>query len=156
MRGTEQVPPVPGHVEEHGDGAIGLVARSIDELHPVVHHVPILRGEIVDPQEEAHPTCRLLTHGRCLPFTVGAGEQHPGGGTGRAYHHPPLLPTVAGERQRVVDEFEAELVDEERNGRVVVVDNDGNRLDVHVRTTPPSTGLTFPACHFEVGRFVRQ
>ncbi len=52
---------------------------------------------------------------------------------GRAHDDPPLGAAVVGERGRIFDEVEAQGVDEERDGRVVVVDDDRDQVDVHGR-----------------------
>ena len=48
---------------------------------------------------------------------------------GRPDDHPPLRPTIIGQRWRVLHQLEAET-DEERDRRVVLVDDQGHQLDV--------------------------
>jgi hypothetical protein len=43
------------------------------------------------------------------------------------------VPSVVGQRWRVFDELEAEDVDEEPAGTVVVVDDQSDLLEVHAR-----------------------
>ncbi len=88
-------------------------------------------GEVVDPQEEPDPSGELASDDGTLLVPVGECQQDAGHRTGRPDDDPPLRSTVVGRRRRVLDQLEADAVDEEGDRRVVVVDDDGHELDVH-------------------------
>ena len=52
FRRAEEVPPVAGDVEEHGDPAVDLGAWLGDELDAGRHHSRVGGVEVVDPEEE--------------------------------------------------------------------------------------------------------
>jgi hypothetical protein len=68
---ADQVPFVAGHVEKHGDPAIGLGARRAQKLNARRCHPGIGRTEIVDVEEETHPARRLPADSRDRYSTLG-------------------------------------------------------------------------------------
>ena len=83
-------------------------------------------------QEQPDAARELVADGLRLAFAVGAGEQEPGAGSRRADDDPALRAAAGGgQRRRVLDELEAEGVDEEGDRRVVVVDDQREVLQVH-------------------------
>jgi hypothetical protein len=79
-----------------------------------------------------------MADGPCLVVPVGASEEQPGGGARRSHDHPPLrTATFRRQRRRVLDQLEAQDVNEERDCGVVVLDDQGNLLEMH--DTKPST-----------------
>ena len=136
MRGrarSEQVPAVPGDVEKHRDLTKGFLARLGDELDAGVAHASVCGLEVLDAQEQPDATGELVTNCSLLTLAVGSGEEQRGRGAGRPHHDPALLPSIVGQRRRVLGEFKAEDADEESDRRVVVLDDQGNLLDVHPR-----------------------
>ena len=136
LAGSEKVPAVPGHVEEHGDTPVRLVARLGDELDAGLAHPVVRRPEVVDPQEHPDTARELVSHAPRLPLAVGPREQQRGSGTGRAHDDPALGTPVVGDCGRVLDELEAEGVDEEPDRCVVVVDDESDLLQIHRRPIP--------------------
>lgn len=124
---------VTGDVDEDGHRAVGLVARHLEELDPVLDHAAVLGLEVVDVQEQPDATAELVADGSGLTLAVGLREQQPGLRAGRAHHHPSLRPAVVRHRRRVLHEIEAEGVDEEADGLVVVLDEHGHLRDAHRR-----------------------
>jgi hypothetical protein len=139
-RRCEEVPPVPGDVEKHGDTTAPFLARLRDELHAGLAHPVVGRLEVVDAQEQPDATRELVADGPHLPLAVRAGEQERGRGAGRSHDHPALRTSVVGQGRRVLHELEAENVNEESNCLVVVVDDEGDLLDVHAEQTTTTTG----------------
>jgi hypothetical protein len=129
--GAEQVPPVASHVAEHGDATVRLVARLAEELDPVVEHPTAGRVEVVDVEEEADAPGELPADHARLLVPVGAGQEQPGLRSRRTHHDPAFRPTVVGRREGVLDQCEAERVDEEPDRLVVVVDHDGGQSELH-------------------------
>lgn len=93
--------------------------------------------EVVDPEEQADSTGELTTDDLGLARPVGPCEQQPGLRSRRPDDDPPLGTPVVRRRTRVLDELERQRVDEEPDGLVVVVDQQGRVLEVH----PPTVGV---------------
>lgn len=129
--GAEEVPPVAGDVEEDRDPAIGLGPWFPDEGDTGPGHPSVSGVEVVDTEEEPDPAGYLVTDSGTLVFSVGARERNPGLGTRGPHDDLPLGSPVIGQRWGVLDEVEAEYVAEERDRRVVVIDNQGNQVDLH-------------------------
>ena len=92
--------------------------------------------EVVDPQEQGppNPAGPLVAHRSPLSLAVGPHQQQSGLGPRRSNDHPPLGPPIGRGGRAVLDQVEAEHVDEEPDGLVVVVDEQRHLLDLH-RTT---------------------
>jgi hypothetical protein len=100
--------------------------------------------EVIDTKKESDPPGRLVTNGRILVFSVGAGKEKSGLRAGRPDDHPAFWPSIVGERRRVLDEVESEYTGEECDGWVVLVNDQGNQVDLHpgsVRTAVSSSAL---------------
>ncbi|BCJ51915.1 hypothetical protein Asp14428_33900 [Actinoplanes sp. NBRC 14428] len=128
---SEEVPPVSGDVEEDGDATIGFGTRWAYEGNASLGHPPVRIVEVINAKEEPDPSGRLMTDGRALVFSIGAGKQKPGLRAGRADDHPAFGPSVVGERRRVLDEVEPEYAGKEGDGRVVLVNDQGHQVDLH-------------------------
>ena len=79
------------------------------------------------------PTRRgeLVADGSHLRLTVGSREEERGPGVGRSHDDPAFRTSACGHGRRVFDELKAEHVDEESDRFVVVVDDEGDLLDMH-------------------------
>jgi fructosamine-3-kinase len=128
---AEKIPPVAGDVEEDDDSAVWLDPRRRDELDARRRHTGQGVIEVVDLQKETDPAGQLVSYDRHLVVTVGAGEQDARVGPGRPDDDPSFRAAIVGERGRILDQLEAEHVDEEGDRRVVLVNDDGHQ--VHVR-----------------------
>lgn len=94
--------------------------------HPVVR-----RFEVVNAKEEPDTPSSLISDACLLIVPVGPGQQDGRLRTRRPDHDPSLRATVVRVRRGVLDELEPECVHEEVDRQVVVVDDDGDRLDEH-------------------------
>ena len=128
---SEEIPPVSGDVEEDSDAAVGFGTRRAYEGDAGLGHPPVSSVEVIDAQEEPDPSGCLMTDGRALVLSVGAGKEEPSLRAGRADDHPAFWPPVIGERRRVLDEVEAEYTSEEGDGRVVLINDQRNQVDLH-------------------------
>ena len=127
----DQVPPIAGDVEEHGEPAVGLVARWSDELDTGSGHPGVRGVEVVDAEEEPDPAGDLAADSGRLVVTVGAGEQDAGRRARRPADDPALWTSVVGQRRRVAHQLEPEGADEELDGGVVVLHDDRDEVDPH-------------------------
>ena len=144
--GSEQVPAVAGDVDEHRHASVGLVAWLRHELDAVVEHPPPGGLEVVDSEEEADPAGVLPPDEVHLLLTVRLGEEQPGLRARRSNDDPPLRAPVVRGRRRVFDELEAEGVDEEPDGVVVVLDDQRGVLQVQGRTVRRRSGARLAPC----------
>lgn len=110
---------------------IWLGAGLVEELDPVIEHAAIGGVEFVDAEEQADASGELSSNRCSLAFTIGPSEEQTGNSARRPNHDPSLRASVAGERWRILDEFEAQRLYVEADGAVVIVDDDGRVLDVH-------------------------
>ena len=69
----------------------------------------------------------LVTDRCSLAFRVCTSKEEARLRSGRTNDHPALGSSVVGERRGVLNEVEAEYAGEERNGRVVLVNDQGTR-----------------------------
>src|SRR5262245_53700562 len=74
---TEQVPPVAGDVEEHGDAAVRLGAGWLHELDASRRHPRVCRVEVLHPEEEPHPPAGLGADGGGLAFPAARASSRP-------------------------------------------------------------------------------
>lgn len=133
-RRAEQVPSVAFEVEEDDDAAVCLLAGFGDEPHAVVEHSLPGRVEVIDAEEEADTSCELLADCAGLLLTIGSREQQPRLRTRRPHDDPSLRSPIVGHRRRILDDLEAQGIDEEPNGIVVVPDDQREVLHVHGAT----------------------
>jgi hypothetical protein len=130
---AEQIPPVAGDVEEHGDLPVGLSTRRGDEFDAGSGHALVGGVEVVHAEEESDASGHLVAYRGGLPGTVRAGEQEAGFGIRRPDDDPPLGATIVGQRWRVFDQVEAQDVSEELDGGFVFVYDDRDQGDSHAR-----------------------
>jgi hypothetical protein len=130
---SEEVPFVPCKVKEHGNSAVGLIARFRDKLDAVVEHPPPSRLEVVDPKEQADSACVLASDSVNLVLAVCCGQEQPGLCPRRFDDDPTLRTSIVRRCRRVLDQVESQCVDEEPDGAVVVLDDQRCVLDVHTR-----------------------
>ena len=96
----------------------------------MVEHPPPSGLEVVDTQEQPDPTCVLGAYRIDLLVAIGFREEEPRLCAGWPDDDPSLrTPVVRGPR-RVLDELEAERVDEEPDGVVVALDDQRGVLEV--------------------------
>lgn len=120
---SEEVPFVPCEVKEHGNTAVGLIARLRDELDAMVEHPPPSRLEVVDPKEQADSARVLATDGVDLVLAVCCSEEQPGLCPRRFDNDPTLRTSIVRRCRRVLNQVEAQCVDEEPDGVVVVLND---------------------------------
>jgi hypothetical protein len=105
----------------------------------VVEHPSPGRLEVVDAQEEPDSTGVLVADRIGLGVTIGLGEEQPRLRARRADDDPPLRTPVVRGRGRVLDELEAQRVDEEPDGVVVPLDDQCGVFEVQAANVPPSS-----------------
>jgi hypothetical protein len=90
----DEVPAVAVEVLEHGDHAVALVARRLDEAHTASGHPLMIPAEVVGVEEEADPAAGLPADACPLPVVGRAGEQNRGrrAAAGGRDHHPAFAP----------------------------------------------------------------
>src|SRR5688572_9754955 len=136
-RGAEEVPLVARDIEENGDLAIGFGARRSHERDPRRDHALVGRAEIIDLQEKADAAGELVADDALLLFAVRPGDQNPGRSTWRAYDHPALRPPVVGKRRDIFDELEAQHADEEVDGRIVLLHDESDEVQLRHQPNAP-------------------
>jgi hypothetical protein len=72
---SEEVPPVSGDVEEDSDATVGFGTRWAYESDVGLGHSPVRGVEVIDAKEEPDPSGCLMTDGRALVFSIGAGKE---------------------------------------------------------------------------------
>jgi hypothetical protein len=137
LGGARAGPPVPCDVGEDCDLTVGLASWFGDELDALAQHSRVSRVEVIDSEEQPDTAGELISHCGRLPFAIGLRQQHRACRSGRTYDDPPFRPSVIGLGWRVLYEFEAQGIDEEPDGVVIVVNDQGELLEVHA-----SQGIT--------------
>ena len=122
----------PRHDRKVRSSGTGRIARR--PTHPAIGIV-----EVVDPKEEGNPAVGLGPHDRCLALISCTGKQDSGLGTRWSHHHPAFPLSALGLRRCVLDEVEPQRVDEELDGRVVLVHDKGDQVKVHRRRPTATT-----------------
>src|SRR5690349_9573421 len=102
----EKVPFVTRDIEEDCDLAVWLGARRLHEGDSRRDHASVGGVEVIGLQEKADAAGELVADDALLFLTIGPGDQDPGRRTWRAHDHPPLWPSVVGERGGVFDKLE--------------------------------------------------
>lgn len=129
---SKEVPAVAGDVQEDRHSAVGLGSRLAKEDYVGICHPSVRAVEVIDAKEEPDSTGCLIADGSDLAITVCPGEKKTGLSTRRTYDHPALGSSVVGERRGVLDKVEPEYAGEERDGRVVLVNDQSHQVDLHV------------------------
>ena len=93
-RWPEQIPPIPGDVDKDGEAAVRLVSGIGHERDTVVEHPLPGCFEIVDTEEQAHATCKLVADDVTLSLAVGLGEEKSGFRSGWFHDDPSLRAAV--------------------------------------------------------------
>jgi hypothetical protein len=118
----EKVPLVAVEVFEYGDGAVGLLARLLEEFDVGGEHEAVISPEIVGVKEEEDTACGLLADLVELFGSRGlCEEQIRAARAGRSYNEPAF---VAGQ-WRVFDDAEAKRFSEEGQGFVIIANEEG-------------------------------
>ena len=128
LSGADQIPAVAGEVEEDGDPAVRLRARSDDEFHTIGRHSFEGLIEVVHTQEEPDPSGDLIPETGSLFVSVGLRQQNSRLASGRAYDDPSFRSSVVRDRGGILYQIESELFDEELNRRVVSLDDERHKL----------------------------
>ena len=110
------------------DSTVGFVSRGGDEPDVGVGHPSVSGLEVLNLKEEADSSGDLLAYDRRLVITIGSGEQDPCLSARRTNNDPPFRLASVRQRWGVFDQLEAESVNEERNRRVIVIDDNGRQL----------------------------
>jgi hypothetical protein len=131
---------VAGEIGEDGHPPVRLGLGFGHEHHACGEHPGVRLVGVPDLQEETDPPGELTPDRRRLLRAVGPGEEQPGRGAGRADDDPAFGPAVVGAGRRVLDQFEAEGVDEEPDRRVVLVDQQCHVSQMH----PGTLGVGWP------------
>jgi hypothetical protein len=119
------------NINKDGDPSVGLVAGVRDELDAGRCKSSMGGFEVVDSQEEPDSASYLVADDAVLSGPVGASEEEAGLRSGRADNDPSLGSTIVRQCGRIFDELETEYINEERDRRVVLVDDDGDESDEH-------------------------
>jgi len=128
---AEQVPLVPGDVEEHRHPPVGLGPWLAHEPDPGGDQALVRGVKVVHPEEEPGAAGHLVADRGALAFSVGASQEEAGLGTGWAHHDPPLRAPVVGERWHVLDQVEIQYAGEEGDRWVVLIDDHGHEVKTH-------------------------
>ena len=115
----------------------GSYARFGHELHAGRPQVLESVVEVLDVEEEADSSTGLIADAFTLSVAVGSCEKQPGCCAGWPNDDPAFGATVVRERWLVLDEFEAEHVDEEGDRLLVVGDHDRRQPEVRHRSSLP-------------------
>ena len=154
--GPRKVPFVASDVEKYSDATVRLSARRGEESHACGCD-PRERGlEVLDLEKETHPAGELPPDDEGLVSSISLREQQavaaPGGRTRLTAWSP-----VVGQGQGVFHQLEAQTVDEEADGRIVLADHDGNEAEMHDASPAEETGLARPPLRLsQRGRNSRQ
>lgn len=107
--------------------------------------------EVLDMQEETNTTTSLVPENRSLIGAVGECQEEARLSARWPHHNPPFWPSIVGLIGAIRDQVEAKDVDEEVDGSVVIVDDEGDKVEVHrhemrgypsLPVVPGTTGLT--------------
>lgn len=127
---AKQVPPIAFDIEEDDDLSIFLVARSGQELDSGLGQPRVCSIEVVNPEKQPDPSCKLLAHDGFLTITVGACEQYSRHRTGGTDDNPPLRPAVVRQRGYVFHEIEAQHTNEEIDCRFIFPNDQREELEM--------------------------
>jgi hypothetical protein len=131
LPGTKQIPAVAGVVEKDGYPPIGLhswlsydtYSRRDDPFENAI--------EVFNPEEESYASSNLVSHSGFLLWTLRTSQDDARMSASRTYDDPPLGVTEFGLGRRVFEQLQAEDPNEERDGRVIVVNQDSDEIEVH-------------------------
>ena len=116
-RGPMRSHRLPATSRKTATSPYGSLPRLADELDPGLAPALIARLELVDAHEQPDTPGELVLDRSLLAIAVGAREQQPRPGARRPHDDPTLgAPICRGQRRRVLDQLEAEDVDEEPDG----------------------------------------
>jgi len=124
--GLQEIPLVAIEVFEDGDGAVSLLARSLEETDAAGLIGFVVAPEVVGVEKEEYAAAGLIADGEGLLRSCGFCQEKSGAvGTGRSDEEPAL---VAGERS-VLKQAEAEFLGEELDGFIVIANNESQVRD---------------------------
>jgi hypothetical protein len=98
--------------------------------------------EVIDAEEESDTAGCLVTHNSALTVAIRSGEKKSRLRARRSYDDPPLGAPVIRQRWRVLHEVEAQHSGEESDRGIVVVDDQGNQVDLHRSSLEEIDGRT--------------
>jgi hypothetical protein len=119
----EQIPPVAVEVFKNRDGAVGFLARRLEEFDVCGEHEAVVSPEIVGVKKEENTASGLVAQLLQLFGCIGLRKEKAGSARSRRSHDEPSF--VGGE-WRVLDHPEAQGFGEEGEGLVVVADEKGD------------------------------
>lgn len=131
LRRSKQIPSVADDIQEYRDATVGLHPWRRQELNASGPHPLERSAEVIDPQEKTDPAGDLAANRGCVAFPIGTSEQDARVSIGRPDHNPPLRAPIVCQGRGVLNQFEAQHVDEELDSRVVILDHNGDERDVH-------------------------
>jgi hypothetical protein len=120
--GLQEIPLVAVEVFENGDGAVGFLARRLEEMHAAGLVSLVITPEVVGVEEEKDPAAGLIADGQGLLRSGGFGEEKSGAaGIGGSDEEPTF---VVGEWS-VLEQVEPEFLGVELESLIIVADDDG-------------------------------
>ena len=121
-----EIPTVAVQILEDHHGAVSLVSRRLDEAYAIGGEALVIPPEVVGTQEEHHAASTLPSN-RCFLLGAACSREQECGLTRSGWRdqHPALRLI----QPRVLQQTEAETVDEIRNRFVVVPDEERDVRD---------------------------
>lgn len=123
-----QIPQVSVEVLEDRDGAVGLGPGFPDENHPPVCVGVEVPPEVVGVQEQENPSSGLVADMRLLGVVGRTRQQQAGLCCSGRRHHDPALAWLR--KVGVLNQQEAERADIERNGLIVIPNDNRDESEV--------------------------
>ncbi len=119
----KEIPLVAVEIFKHGDGAVGFLAGSFEEIYTGGLHEAIVSPEMIGVKEEEDAAGGLIADLLQLLRSVGLSQEQAGAmRPGRCDDEQ----AFASGKSRILDDAEAEGFGEEREGFVVIADEEGN------------------------------
>src|SRR5690554_2819021 len=128
----QQIPKVAVQILEHRHGPVRLLFRLAHEDHAGGDEAVVIAPEVICLQEQENPPAGLLTNqGDLLRRRRTREEERRAAASGRSDRYPAL---VLLRKWLVLDELEAEHVDIEADGLVIIADQERDVGDGLCRT----------------------
>jgi hypothetical protein len=122
----EQIPRVAHAIKEDRNASVGFIPWFSNDGHPSRDELLVSSIEVIHPKKETHPSTGLLPDDRRLLWTVSPRKEKARLSTIGPYDDPPLGLPAFYLSLRVLNQVEAEHADEELDGPVVIVDDEGD------------------------------
>ena len=124
--GLDQIPAIAVEVGEHGDGAVRLQPRPVDEDDAPVLERGMVALEVIRVEKEKHPAAGLRSDRPSLAFVGRSRKQQAAPTRTLRRHDDPAFPRVD---RRVLHERETQLPREVRDGFVVIADDQSHQAE---------------------------